>query len=100
METLLQILGLSVLVNMYTFWFNPFKIQQWKDKQITRFTEWYIDHNMYWLQSIFRLLYCEKCIGFWVGLIYFQNIFYAAITSLLAYSVKYIIFTYEHGTSK
>lgn len=91
MEILLQILGLAVLVNMYTFWFNPFNIQQWKDRQITRLTEWYIDHNMFWLQSIFRLLYCEKCISLWVGLIVFQNVYYAVLTSLSAVLIKYCI---------
>ena len=91
METLIHILGIAILINFYTFWFNPFDIQQWKDKQITRLLEWSIDKEYFWVQPILRLLYCEKCIGFWVGIIVYQDILLAAVLSLTAYLVKHLI---------
>jgi hypothetical protein len=91
METLIQLIGIAILINFYTFWFNPFDIQQWKDKQITRLLEWAIDKEYFWVQPFLRLLYCEKCIGFWIGLIVYKDIFLAAILALVAYKVKYFI---------
>ena len=91
---MIEILGLAILVNFYTFWFNPFGIQEWKNRQVDRLITWMIDKEYYWLQSLLRVLWCEKCLGFWTGLIYFQNIFIAAIVSFTAYIVKYIITYY------
>jgi len=38
-----------------------------------------------------HLLYCSKCITFWGTLIYTQNILIAAIASILAYMIQFII---------
>jgi hypothetical protein len=88
---MIELVGIAILINFYTFWFNPFNIQEWKDAKITRLLEWTIDKEYFWAQSLIRVLYCEKCIGFWIGLIVYQDIFMAAILSLTAYLTKLLI---------
>jgi len=87
----MEILGLAILVNFYTHWFNPFNIQLWKAKQVNKLVTWLIDKELWWLQSLLRVLWCEKCLAFWSGLVIFQNVFAAAITSLLAYLIKQLL---------
>jgi hypothetical protein len=88
---MIELVGIAILINFYTFWFNPFGIQEWKDAKITRLLEWSIDKEYFWVQSLLRVLYCEKCIGFWVGILVYQDIFLAAILSLTAYLTKLLI---------
>jgi len=79
---MVEVLGISILCNMLTHWFEP--IQSVKYKVVDRLPMW-----------IAKPFLCSKCAGFWVGLIYFQNPILAAITSLTAYLIDNIIYSIE-----
>jgi len=84
---MLEVLGIAILCNMLTHWFEP--IQSVKYKVVDRLPMW-----------IAKPFLCSKCAGFWVGLIYFQNPILAAITSLTAYLVDFLIYEIEIWKSK
>ncbi len=76
---MIEIVGIAILSNMLTHWFTP--IQSVKD--------WVVDKLPLWLAYP---LICSKCAGFWIGLIYFQNPIYAAITSFVSYLLDNLIY--------
>jgi len=84
---MLEVLGIAILCNMLTHWFEP--IQSVKYKVVDRLPMW-----------IAKPFLCSKCAGFWVGLIYFQNPILAAITSLTAYLVDFLIYEIEIWKNK
>ena len=80
METIiLEIIGLAVIANLLTHWFEP--LQSVKYMLIEKLPQW--------LQTPFI---CSKCAGLWIGLAYFLNPIYAALTSLTAYLIDFLIF--------
>lgn len=86
MNTLVELVGAAVLAVMFASWFQP--IQVIKDHfgiREVRFS-WVLD--------------CPKCVGFWGGLIYFQDPFKAGIVALLAYSMSHLIDRMEHWYQK
>jgi len=84
---MVEVLGIAILCNMLTHWFEP--IQSVKYKVVDRLPMW-----------IAKPFLCSKCAGFWVGLIYFQNPILAAITSLTAYLVDFLIYEIEIWKNK
>ncbi len=76
---MIEILGIAILCNFVTHWFEP--IQSVK--------MWFTDKLPQWMATPFL---CSKCMGFWLGLLYFQNPVLAAITSFTAYLVDFIIY--------
>ena len=79
---MIEILGIAILCNMLTHWFEP--IQSVK--------MWFTDKLPQWIATPFL---CSKCMGFWLGLIYFQNPILAAITSFTAYLIDNLIYSIE-----
>lgn len=80
MQTIiLNIIGLAVIANLITHWFKP--LQSIKYVLIEKLPEW--------LQKPFI---CAKCAGLWIGLAYFLNPIYAALTSLTAYLIDNLIY--------
>ena len=75
---ILQIIGLALLACFTAYQFTPLC---WvKDKL-----------KLYNLPGYFGMLfYCPKCLGFWITLIYLQNLWLALIVSNLAYLIKFI----------
>ncbi len=84
---MIEILGISILCNMITHWFTPIQSVKYK----------IVDKLPQWMATPFL---CSKCLGFWLGLIYFQNPILAAITSFTAYLVDFIIYQIELWKSK
>ena len=82
MKMIIEILGLAILVNMLTHWFQP----------IQSIKQWLIGRLPDWMQMPFI---CSKCAGLWFGLLYFQNIWLAVIVSLTAYLVDNLIYQIE-----
>jgi len=76
---MIEVVGIAVLVNLFTHWFRPI---QWVKEKI----------GWYRLPDLFMHLNCSKCLGLWVGLIVTQNIYLAAITSLLSYLIDNTIY--------
>ena len=76
---MIELVGIAVLVNMFTHWFTPIqKAKGW----------------------IGKLLVCSKCAGFWIGLIYFQSLPLAALTSLVSYLIDNMIYNIEIWKNK
>jgi hypothetical protein len=74
---MIEIIGLAILAFMIADWFEPLMFIKDKLKLYNyRLTSW---------------LYCEKCVGFWLGLIVTKSIFSAALVSVLAYTISYFI---------
>jgi hypothetical protein len=75
---IIQILGLAIVAVLFADWFKPIQVIK--------------DHfKMYNIKYIGSMFYCSKCVGLWFGLAYFQALFPAAIVSLLAYIIKFVI---------
>ena len=81
---MIEIIGLAVLVNFWTHWFQP--LQWFKEK-----VGWYR------LPEMFSFLNCTKCLGFWSGLLVTQNLFRAATISLVAYLIDNAIYYIDNG---
>ena len=81
---MIEIIGLAVLVNFWTHWFQP--LQWFKEK-----VGWYR------LPEMFSFLNCTKCLGFWSGLLVTQNLFQAATISLVAYLIDNAIYYIDNG---
>ena len=75
---IIEILGLAILCNMLTHWFEP----------IQGIKFWITDKLPTWLSMP---LICSKCAGLWAGLIYFQDLWLGVITSLTAYLIDSLI---------
>lgn len=83
METIIQVIGLAALSVMGAWWFEPL---QWVKEKLGLY-KW--DWAKY--------LYCSKCISFWVSLIWFQNLFLASFTAVIAFILDNLIhFIDEH----
>lgn len=81
--SLLNITGTAILGNFIAHWFQP--IQRAK-RAIFDFLSFVPLVNY-----VQEALDCSKCSSFWLGLIIFQDLFAAAICSLLGYLVQFII---------
>jgi len=79
---MIELVGLGILVNMFTHWFTP--IQGVKG--------WVVDRLPLWMGKV---LICSKCCGFWTGLIYFQDPIMAALLSFTSYLIDNIIYQVE-----
>jgi len=76
----MEIIGLSILGIMFAHWFTP--IQGIKD--------WLV-FKLPLPESVKEALYCVKCCAFWLTLLVTFNLYYAAISALLAVIFNYII---------
>ena len=80
MQTIiLNIIGLAVIANLITHWFKP--LQSIKYVLIEKLPEW-----------VQKPFICAKCAGLWIGLAFFLNPIYAALTSLAAYLIDFLIY--------
>ncbi len=70
---MIEILGYSALGIFLAHWFQPLQdVKTWIWDKIN-YPKW------------FELLYCDKCVTFWMTLALSQNIFTACIASIIAY---------------
>jgi hypothetical protein len=81
---MIEIVGIAVLVNMFSHWFQPI---QWMKNKV----------GWYKLPEMFSFLNCTKCLGFWTGLAVTQNLFQAAAISFTAYIIDNIIYYIDNG---
>lgn len=69
-----------MITGLIAFWFVelstiPFYIYEMWSDFINRFLV---------TRLIYKLISCSKCFGFWLGLVYYQDIIWAIISSLTA----------------
>ncbi len=79
---MINLLGLAILGFFISDWFQPI---QWVKNEL----------KVYNWPIIGTVLYCVKCITFWLTLIVLQNIYLAAIGAIVAYIIKFIVDTIE-----
>lgn len=79
---MIEVLGISVLVNMFVHWFQPL---QWAKEKL----------GWHKLPEMFMFLNCTKCLGLWTGLVVTQDLFQAAVISLTSYLVDNLIWFIE-----
>lgn len=73
----LQLIGVGVIGNMIAHWFGPIQaIKDWLSIRELRFG---------WVVS------CSKCMSFWTGVFVFQDIYLAAISGLLGWSINWYL---------
>ena len=78
---LFNIIGIGYLANMIAYDFTP--IQPAKR---------YLISKLPFISSLVdKVLNCSKCIGFWFGLGFFQNIFHAAVAGLTAFLINHLL---------
>ena len=80
---MIEILGLAVIANMITHWFEP----------IQRFKRGIVDKLPLRLG---KPLICAKCCGLWLGLAVTLNPLEAALISLTSYLIENIIYFIEY----
>jgi hypothetical protein len=79
---MINLLGLAILGFFISDWFQPI---QWVKNEL----------KVYNWPIIGTVLYCVKCVTFWLTLIVLQNIYLAAIGAIVAYIIKFIVDTIE-----
>ena len=79
---MINLLGLAILGFFISDWFQPI---QWVKNRF----------KVYNWPIIGTVLYCVKCVTFWLTLIVLQNIYLAAIGAIVAYIIKFIVDTIE-----
>jgi len=78
---LFNVMGVGYLANMVAFDFTPLQPVKSKFVKFFPFISSHLD----------KLLNCSKCLGFWIGLIAFQNLPAAALTGLTGYLINYVM---------
>ena len=81
---MIQIIGIAILAWMFADGFEPIQIFK-HIFLIDNPDDW--SGVMHWLV---KLINCSLCVGFWSGLIITEDIYTAAITSVLAEAVSRI----------
>ena len=51
-----------------------------------------------WMQLLQKLINCSMCVGFWTGIIFYQNFYIACILSLSAEAFERLIDKIGYGT--
>ena len=77
MDIIIQLIGVAVLGNMVAHWFGPIQVV----KDLIKLEK----IRFGWV------LNCSKCMSFWLGVAIFQNIYLAAVTSLLGWSINWYL---------
>ena len=78
---IVNILGIAVIANMIAHWFLP--IQRVKNK-LANFLSSFLPY-------VGKALGCSKCLSLWIGLLVFQDLLTAALTSLIGYLINHLI---------
>jgi hypothetical protein len=76
---MIEILGLAVIANLITHWFEP----------IQGIKQGMVDKLPLWLGKPFI---CAKCAGLWLGLLITLDPLLAALTSLTSYLIENMIY--------
>lgn len=82
--TVYNILGLAVLANLVTHWFQPIQSAKWRVIRFFKFSA----TTQYLIR---KGLTCSKCLSLWSALILFQDVFVAALCSLVGYLINHLI---------
>ena len=72
-------LGLAAISFLFASGAEPIQLLKHKFNLLT-----IEDHNPEWKNFLIKLINCSLCSGFWVGLIFTQSLYSAAIISILA----------------
>jgi hypothetical protein len=88
-QVIIDILGIALFANWLTHWFSP--ITPIRESIVRKLIDMMVKYNMFWAQSSLHIITCARCLSFWASLVYFQNLTYALITSLIAQVLYYII---------
>ena len=77
----MELLAYSAISLLFTKYFTPIQLPKaWVIEKITR---WYVKREWYWMFEVVKVLTCPKCFSLWFTLVVTQNIFSAAIVSVL-----------------
>ena len=88
-----ELLGLAVLANMITHWFDIFGIQDRKNQIV----DWFYSKSEKIGLVIGSLLQCSRCLGFWMTLIVTQSLTSAAFVAFIAYLINTAITKIEES---
>ena len=81
--TLINVIGVAILGNFIAHWFSPIQGIKRRFFEILSFVP-----KINYLEEA---LNCSKCASFWFSLIIFQDLFVAAIASLVGYLINHLI---------
>ena len=74
---MIEIIALAILGFFIAEWFQPIR---WAKDKLKLYNYWWGKH-----------LYCVKCCSFWLGLFVTLNLYSAAIISILAVIISYLM---------
>jgi len=88
-QVIIDILGIALFANWLTHWATF--LAPARNYIVEKMVNMMVKANMLWAQNVVLIITCAKCLSFWSSLIFFQNLTYALITSLVAQIFYYII---------
>jgi hypothetical protein len=81
---MIELFGLAVICWMIAEGFEPLQV-------FKKIGPYDISDPSYWtglMYWIVKFINCSLCCGFWIGLIYYEDIFKAALTSVIAEGIS------------
>ena len=81
MEIIIKIIGISCLVILFNISGPTLRLRK------LIFDDYYYDDWGRIKRFIFELISCSGCLSFWVALVITQNLYYAAISSILSFLI-------------
>ena len=82
-------ISIALLSNFITWYFVPFdNVREWIVEKWVRLC---VKLNTLWAVKATSIITCAKCLAFWGGLVYTQNIIQAVLASMLAVFIKWML---------
>jgi hypothetical protein len=97
MEQLITFISLSLIIIFWTQYFTP--IQPFRIWVITSLSNWIVKKQLYYLHPVLTLMNCNKCLGFWGGWLYYWDIRYGLMLSVLTFLLAKLIAYVSSDTS-
>ena len=86
-QELIQFLGIGGLIIFWSSFFKP--LQSLKKKYIL---DPLVKADKWDILAIYKHLNCPKCLGLWIGLIVYQNIYLAILLSIYTYLLNLVLY--------
>ena len=74
---MIELVGLAIVAVLIADWFEPI--------------QWVKDKVGLYKYKVTSWMYCTKCMGLWLGVLTFRDLYKAVIVSLLAYVIGKLI---------
>jgi hypothetical protein len=88
-DTIIEFLYVGVMINFWTGFFGPFQPYR------TKITEYLLEiiavRGLWFAYPFVQAINCSKCLGLWIGTIWFWDIRIGALLSVFTYLLSWIL---------